>query len=111
MDDHEILKHLLDIEKKASALIDDAQAEADRRTVEGEKQNRLRYDEIYAREAAFLENGYAKNLGDVKEHYRQQLEVYRASLKTMPADREAFSSLAEKYLLASFSISTSIEEK
>ena len=98
MDDHEVLRHLLAIENEASALVNDAQAEADRRAAEGEKQNRLRYDEVYSREVAVLENNYVKNLGEVKEKYRQQLEEYRAGLKTMPHNMEAFSSLAEKLL-------------
>jgi vacuolar-type H+-ATPase subunit H len=99
MDDHEILQNLLSLEKEASALASDALAEADRRVSEGEKQNRARYEEAYAREAESLEGCYVQNLAAVKEDYRQQLETYRESLKTQPVDIKAFSSLAEKFLI------------
>jgi F0F1-type ATP synthase membrane subunit b/b' len=41
-EDKDVLQHLLHLEAEASALVDDAQAEADRRVSEGEKQNRAK---------------------------------------------------------------------
>ena len=99
MDDHDVLRHLLDLDARAAALVDDAQAEADRRAIEGEKQNRARYDEVYTREAEALEKSHAKNLASVKEEYRKQLQAYGESLKAMPLDTKAFSTLAEKLLV------------
>ena len=99
MDDRVILEHLFNLEAEAAALVDDAQAEADRRIAEGEKQNRVLFDEVYSREAAALEAGCVQKIAAVKEDYLKQLEALRESLKTMPLDREAFSSLAEKILL------------
>jgi vacuolar-type H+-ATPase subunit H len=99
MDDHEVLQHLLGLEQEASALVDDAAAEADRRVSEGEKQNRVRYEDAYARDVESLEAHYTQNIANAREDYRKQLEAYRESLKTMPLDTEAFSSLAEKLLI------------
>ena len=98
MDDNDVLQHLLDLENQAAGLVDDAQAEADRRVSEGEKQNRARFDEIYAKEVDALESRYGRNLADIRENYRQQLETYRESLKAQTLDREAFFSLAEKFM-------------
>ena len=98
MDDHEVLQHLLDLEDEAAALVNDAQAEADRRVLEGEKQSRASFDEIYEREAGALEASYTKNLAAVKEDYRKQLEVYKESLKSISQNMDAFSSLAGKFL-------------
>jgi hypothetical protein len=100
MDDREVLQHLLGLENEASALVNDAQAEADRRTAEREKQNRLRYDETYAAEVEVLEKDFAQHLAGVKENCRQQLETYRAALQSMSSNKEAFSSLAEKLMLS-----------
>lgn len=102
MDDHEVLRHLLDLEKEAAALVNDAQTEADRRVSEGEKQNRARFDEIYAREVELLEVSLAESLATAREDYRKQLEEYRESLKAVSLDRTAFFSLAEKFLLRDF---------
>ena len=98
MDDHEVLQHLLNLESKAAGLVNDAQAEADRRVSEGEKQNRAHYDEVYSVEAAELEASYAQNIARVKKDYSTQLQEYQESLKSIPLDRAAFSSLAEKLL-------------
>jgi vacuolar-type H+-ATPase subunit H len=97
MEDHEVLRHLLDLEKEAAALVDDAQAEADRRISESEKQNRAMYDEIYSNELKTLESFYAEKIAAVNEDYRKQLEEYRENLKAVSPDLKSFSSLAEKF--------------
>ena len=98
MDDHEILQHLLSVESEAAALVDDAQAEADRRISRGEKQNRIRYDEIYAGEADALEKNLVESVNAIKGNYHSQLELYRKSLEAQEVDMKAFSALAEKIL-------------
>jgi len=99
MDDREVLQHLLNLDSKAASLVNDAQAEADRRVSEAEKQNRAHYDEVYSAEVAELEASYSKNISRVKEDYRTQLDDYLESLRSIPLDRASFSSLAEKLLL------------
>ena len=98
MENHEILQRLLEIEDKAATLVDDAQAEADRRISEGEKQNRARYDEQYAREVAALEDTFSVDIAKAREDYQRQLEEYHDSLKAQPLDTRAFFLLAEKLL-------------
>jgi len=99
MDDHDVLQHLLGLENDAAAMVNDAQAEAERKIADREKQNRARYDEVYAREAGILEASYVQKIAAVKEDYQKQLEAYREGLKTQPLDNKAFSSMAEKFLL------------
>jgi regulator of protease activity HflC (stomatin/prohibitin superfamily) len=93
-----ILQHLLQVESEAATLVDDAQAEADRRLAEGEKQNRQHYDDRYSREVAELDALFEKEIAAVKEDYRKQLEAYRESLDRMMVNRENFSRLAERLL-------------
>jgi hypothetical protein len=97
--DRNLLRHLLDLETQAAALVDDAQAEADRRIAEGEKQSRSRYDEAYAAEVAALEAAYTGEIAAVKGEYARQLDTYREGLRAMPANRGAFSVLAERFFL------------
>ncbi|GHV60629.1 hypothetical protein AGMMS49587_02580 [Spirochaetia bacterium] len=96
--DREVLGHLLKIEAEAAALVDDAQAEADRRIAEGERQNRSRYDEQYGREAAELEQGYKKEAAAAKEDYQNQIESYRKSLDAITVNRDRFSALMDDFL-------------
>jgi len=100
MENNEILQHLLEIENKASTLVDDAQAEADRRVAEAEKQNRARYDEQYAKEVQALEEAFTRDIALARENYRKQLEDYHNSLKAQPPDTRAFFLLAEKLLVS-----------
>lgn len=98
MDDRELLQHLLDLESEASALVDDAQAEADKRVSEGEKRNRERHDEVYAKEVRTLEASFAETVAATKDTVKKQLEAYHDKLKAAPLNTEAFSSLAKKLL-------------
>ena len=99
MDDHKVLEHLLSLEAEAASLVESAQAEADRKIAEAEKQHRAAYDEACAGESTAQETSYIQNVAAVKEDYRKQLDAYREDLKTQPVNTKAFSSLAEKLLL------------
>jgi F0F1-type ATP synthase membrane subunit b/b' len=96
--DENVLGHLLKIEAEASALVDDAQAEADRRVAESEKQNRSLYDQEYGRRAAELEAAYAGEIDRIKADYRNRIEEYRKSLEALSADRGRFSALLDTFL-------------
>jgi regulator of protease activity HflC (stomatin/prohibitin superfamily) len=93
-----ILRHLLGVESEAAVLVDDAQAEADRRVAEGEAESRSRYDERHSREAERLDGDYAAAVLAIKEDYRRQLEAYREGLEGIPVRKDAFSSLIERLL-------------
>jgi hypothetical protein len=98
-DDKNVLKHLLSLEAEATALVEGAQTEAERRVSEGEKICRARYDESYTAEVAGLEAIYNNEIAALKQDYKKQLEAYSASLKEMAVNKKAFSDLAEKLLL------------
>jgi len=99
MDDSDILHHLLEIEGKAALLVNDAQAEADRRIKEAEEQNRLAFDETYQKVSAELEEDYKKSLDTVKTEYSKCLDEYRLSLDTMPKQNERFNNLVQALLV------------
>jgi hypothetical protein len=96
--DQDILRHLLDVETDAQALVDDAQAEADRRTAEMEKQNRARYEERYTREAAILDSRYESEIGAIKDEYNRQLDEYRLGLDDRKPDYAEFCRLLDGFL-------------
>jgi vacuolar-type H+-ATPase subunit H len=99
MEDKDILQHLLEIEGKAASLVNDAQAEADRRVKEAEEQNRLAYDGAYQKLTAELETEYQGVLSSTKADYDKSLDEYRQSLEAMPRDNNGFSALAFSLLL------------
>ncbi|MDR0598267.1 MAG: hypothetical protein LBG14_07150 [Treponema sp.] len=97
-DGRDVLQRLLQVESEAAVLVDDAQAEADRRVAEGEKESRARYDRRYSQEAALLDEDYARTVLAIKEDYQKQLDAYRESLDAMPVRKDDFFALAERLL-------------
>jgi F0F1-type ATP synthase membrane subunit b/b' len=96
--DENVLGHLLKIEAEASALVDDAQAEADRRVAEAEKRSRSCYDGEYSRRAAELEAAYSGEINQVRAEYRNRIEEYREGLEAIPVDQGRFSALLDQFL-------------
>jgi hypothetical protein len=96
--DQDILRHLLDVETDAQSLVNDAQAEADRRTAEMEKRNRARYEERYTREAALLDSRYESELGAIKDEYNRRLDEYRLGLDDRKPDYAEFYRLLDSFL-------------
>ncbi|MCL1927396.1 MAG: hypothetical protein FWG07_01195 [Treponema sp.] len=110
MDDTDILQHLLKIEGQAAVLVDDAQAEADRRIKEAEEKNRIAFDESYQKLTAELETEYRISADAVKNKYNRILDEYRASLDSMPRQNESFSDLAFSLLVGEKCIITQANE-
>jgi hypothetical protein len=92
----DVLKRLLLVESEAAALVDGAQAEADRRIAEGEKASRARYDGRYGQEAARLDGEYARTVQAIREDYQKRLDSYRETLNGMPVRKDDFFTLAER---------------
>jgi regulator of protease activity HflC (stomatin/prohibitin superfamily) len=99
MEERDVLRHLLEIEGQAAVLVDDAQAEADRRVKEAEEQNHLAYDGEYQKIVAELEAVYQKEVETAKAEYNKSLDEYRMSLDAMPRDGGGFSGLAFSLLV------------
>jgi vacuolar-type H+-ATPase subunit H len=99
MDNTEVLDHLLKIESEAAALVNEAQAEADRRVAEAEKQNRTVYDERFRGESEKLEREFLKSKEQARQHYREELEAYKNTLSSVTVNNELFFSLLDKFLV------------
>jgi regulator of protease activity HflC (stomatin/prohibitin superfamily) len=88
-----LLEHLLKIEAEAAVLVNEAQAEVDRRIAEAERQNRALHEKEFSREAAEREAAYQKEVNSVKSYYDDELDSYRQSLDLVDADTGRFSAL------------------
>ena len=97
MDNDRALEHLLQIEAKAAALVNDAQAEADRRIAENEKKNRGLYEERFRLEAEMRETALKKEKDRLKKQYQQELEEYRQEISGLSTDVERFSTLLNEF--------------
>jgi len=99
MDNDEVLGHLLKIESEASALVNDAQAEADRRVLEAEKQNHAAFDERYHRENERLESEYNAFREKVQGQYQAELDAYKEKISSIEVNVNRFSALLDKLVM------------
>jgi len=98
MHNDEVLGHLLEIESEAAALVDDAQAEADRRITEAEKQNRSAYDERYREKNKMLERELLKTKESALQQYRQELETYKEKIAVIDINMDRFSAQLNSFI-------------
>jgi len=98
MENENTLDHLLQIEAKAAALVNDAQAEADRRIHESEEKNRAAYEERFRAEVQAKETSLKKEKEKIKARYDKELEDYRNEISGVNVNVQGFSSLLNDYL-------------
>jgi len=99
MDNNEVLDHLLKIESEAAALVNDAQAEADKRITEAEKQNRAAYDRRFLEENERLEKGFLQSKELARQQYRKELETYNEKISSARVNNDSFSALLDSLVL------------
>jgi vacuolar-type H+-ATPase subunit H len=99
MDNNEVLDHLLKIEAEATELVNKAQAEADNRITEAEKQNRAAYDKRFVEENQRLEQGFLQTKELAREQFRKELETYKEKISSIPVNNDRFSSLLDSLVL------------
>ena len=100
MENKNTLDLLLMVEAKAAALINDAQAEADRRIHDSEEKQHAVYEERFRVEIQAQEALLQKNSEKIKEQYQQMLDEYRREISGIDVDTEHFSKLVNEYIAA-----------
>ena len=100
MDNVNTLDHLLQIETKAAALVNDAQAEADRRIHESEEKNHTLYEERYRAKVQELEASLKEEKEKIKIRYQNELDEYRKEISMVDVNVERFSALLNDCLSA-----------
>ena len=93
-----VLDHLLKVEAEASALVNDAQNEADKRIRENEEKNRIAFDEKIKLEIQTQESIFNSEKEKTNSQYYQALQEYRDEISKIIIDEERFSGLLNEYL-------------
>jgi len=99
MDNKEVIDHLLKIESDAAALVNDAQAEADNRITEAEKQNRAAFDRRYVEENQRFEKEFLQLKELSRQEYQKELEIYKEKISSMHVNNDRFSNLLDSLVL------------
>jgi len=99
MDNKEVIDHLLKIESDAAALVNDAQAEADKRITEAEKQNRAAYDKRFREESERLEKSFLESKELARQDFNKELETYKDRISSVHVNNDRFSALLDSLVL------------
>jgi regulator of protease activity HflC (stomatin/prohibitin superfamily) len=98
MDEQQTLAHLLEVEKNAAGIVEEAQTEANRLINENERDCRAVYERSFAQRLTEIEADFNRKIKESDAAYQIKLEEYKQSLAAIVPDKEAFFALAEKYL-------------
>jgi hypothetical protein len=94
----DVILHLLEEEKKAAALLANAQIEAEKRILLAHTKETEQYKKNFDQLVEKFEDMYAKESTVIVGNYNASMEQYRAQLNGIPVDSAAFNALLEKLL-------------
>ena len=92
------INHLLEIERDAAVLIDDAKIEADKRIANAKNQYNTQYKSKYDEIVNDLDSKYNTSVDDISNKYKQEIDAYKTQLESKEQNEKAFSSLLDKLL-------------
>ena len=92
------LEHLLEVESQASALVNDAEEEAQRRIRENEERNHIVYEERLKEEIEKRELLLKEEKEKIKNRYQESLDDFLKEISNINVDEKGFCDLLNKYL-------------
>lgn len=92
------INHLLEIEKDAAILIDDAKVEAEKRISDAKSQYNAKYKAEYEKIVSDLDSNYQSSLKDISEEYNKEISAYKTQLEERKQNESDFSALLDKLL-------------
>jgi F0F1-type ATP synthase membrane subunit b/b' len=84
------LRQLLEVEKEAASIVDDAQKKADEMVAEADRQLRLSYNDRYKDAVAALDKEREAALAKLKTDYDDEIISYKRELDEQPLNTAAF---------------------
>ncbi|GMO16176.1 MAG: hypothetical protein Pg6A_02410 [Termitinemataceae bacterium] len=97
MNENNILHHLIEIEKNAAKIVEEAQSSAAAQIAESERNCRIEYENAYRAEYNRLEAEYNRGLAEIDAAYKDELDALKAELERKTPNWEAFNKLAREF--------------
>ncbi|MCL2138192.1 MAG: hypothetical protein FWH41_01515 [Treponema sp.] len=98
MENNEVLDHLLKIEAKAAALVNDAQIEAKKKIIEAEKKNQIKFEEVYQEEVKKLDRNFIEFKNNTKMEYQEELKAFSEKISSFWVDTEKFFAMLDEFI-------------
>lgn len=95
IDELELINHLLEVEKNASILVEEAKKEADAKKTEAtaifNKEYKSKYDSAMAEKKA----EYESKINQINENHQKELQGFKEQLESKPVNKAAFTKLLD----------------
>ena len=92
------INHLLEIERDAAVLIDDAKIEADKRIASAKNQYNTQYKSKYDEIVKDLDSKYNTSIDEISDKYNKEIDAYKTQLEEKQQNEASFNSLLDKLL-------------
>lgn len=94
----DVIKHLLEIEKEASQMINDAKIEAEKRISDARNKYNALFRESYDSMISKMEAEYQNNVKETEENHNKEIESFKNSLESKSQNKEEFAKFLDSYL-------------
>ena len=95
-----VIAHLLQVEKNASLLIDNALKEAEQKLAQTRSQANLEFKQKYEDCVSNLETEYNQKLNEIQSEHDKLFNDFKDSLQSQPKYNAEFNNLLETLLFA-----------
>lgn len=93
------IQHLLEIEKSATSILNDAKNEADKRLIDANTKYNLEFKKSYEKISSQLEKKFKEDYESIGKKYRDELESYKTAMEAKKLNEKEFCSLLEKLIV------------
>lgn len=98
-DSDQTLRQLLEVEKEAASVVEEARAKADAMIAEADREERSSYNDRYKGAVAALDKERDAALAKLKADHDDELADYRKNLDAQALNVDAFNSIARETFL------------
>ena len=100
MDEQAVLHHLIEVEKNAAQIVDNAKKQTAAAIAENDRSCRAEFETALANNYAALEAAYKQTLAEIDGAYQEKLAAQRALLEQKPPNEEKFRTVLHEYLFS-----------
>lgn len=93
-----VISHLLEVEKEASYLVDDALKESEKRLSEARSQLSSKYKKEYESLVKTMDGDFQSKKNDLQKKHDDALAEYKSSVENRNQNTKAFNQLVHKLL-------------
>lgn len=95
------INRLLEVEKQAALLIEQAMTDADKKISEARSQFNEQFKSQSEKITQQLTEEYNNSIENIKQKHQKEIEAFKVSLEEKTLNQNDFNSLLNKYLFAS----------